>query len=160
MTKQLFSTLLSSLHASLDVPFTRNVEHMSNLVDRLDLLYAVLRSNSYPCPICYISNSAQSPETIGTISLDWDHETDDMGYKVNSWPVFTSECEDPEREAETRRGNYIHFSVIPKRNPRNHAEQLNDIVENEGYSSDIEVILGAAQERRRLRVLLGIPDLR
>lgn len=155
----LFATLQQSLLAATTVPYAINVDHMTELRTRLDALYTTLRSNEYPCPICHRSNSMQSQETIGTVTLDWDHEYVD-GYAVSSWPVFSSTCEDAEREPETRRGASRRYSVFDRKFPRNHGEQLTDSVENEEQLSHVDYILGSAQERRRLRALLGIPDPR
>lgn len=106
------------------------------------------KSDEYPCPICQY-HRAPNP---GMIRLTWDHEVDDMGYKVSSWPIFEGSCEDPEREPFTVRG-MKRYEVVE----RNHADQLNHMCDDDGHAQEeISLLLGAAQERRRLRLLLGI----
>jgi hypothetical protein len=135
-------------------------EKLNELSAKIQELYAVLMSNTYPCPIC--ARYVQPVESRGIVTLDWDHECDDMGYKVSSWPVFSSTCEDAEREPYTRRGSVVYRYPMIKTDsgnyPRNHGEQLNRTIEDDGSASEVDYILGSAQERRRLRELLGIGE--
>lgn len=130
--------------------------------DRLVLLRDYLSSNEYPCPICVSRGLLRThPEEVGTVTLEWDHECDDMGYKVSSWPVFVSTCQDEERTPYTRRGSVRPTGMGYYRTPeypRNHGEQLNRMIEDDGSSEAVNYILGSAQERRRLRDLLGIGE--
>lgn len=154
-----FAFLIDALDDSTHI--TRTAEHeksLRELHEKLEKLADVLLSNEFPCPICYRTNVPA--EQRGIITLSWDHETDDMGYKVSSWPVFSSTCEDVERVPYTVRGSRIANSWDRGRFPRNHGEQLNHAIEDGDTATEVDYTLGAAQERRRIRELLVIGEMR
>jgi hypothetical protein len=93
-------------------------------------------------------------DKIGILTLSWDVEYDEY-YPISATPYLTGDCEDehPSFGMVRPRSGYR----IGKMLPFNHAEQINEMMEDGGQPEEIGYILGAAQERRRLLEMLGVP---
>jgi hypothetical protein len=132
-------------------PSTILVDRLGDLKDKLELLTKILKSDTFPCPIC--SRRTRDTEKIGILTLSWDIEYDDY-YPVSSEPVILGTCED----------EITGFGIIRPHSPRylgkqlpfNHAEQINEMMGDDMVCEEMAYILGAAQERRRICELLGI----
>jgi hypothetical protein len=118
----------------------------------LTMLGAVLKSEDYPCPIC--ASRTRDPEKIGVLTLHWDMEYDEY-YPLSTTPYLTGTCADePHSFGMIRpRSNAGMGTMLPF----NHAEQINEQIDIDGRPEELGYILGAAQERRRLCEMLGIP---
>lgn len=121
------------------------VQDVELAISKLEVLLAELKSDLYQCPICL----EQGKPEPGMVRLCWDTEYDDY-YPVSSWPYLEGTCEDPKLEPDVA----AHYRDHGYR--RNHADYINQMMEDRAESSYMSRILGQANQRRQLREVLGV----
>jgi hypothetical protein len=134
------------------MPLAESEEFLGRTIASLKMLGTILQSSEYPCPIC--ASRTKDPEKIGVLTLHWDVEYDEY-YPVSTIPYLTGTCADEHHSfGMVRPRSHIGIGSML---PFNHAEQINEQIDIDGRPEELGYILGAAQERRRLCEMLGIP---
>lgn len=134
---------LASQHVPED-----EVQDLELTINKLEVMLVQITSHKYECPRCIYMG--RRGDDVGQLTLDFDIESDDMGYRVSSWPYLTGTCEDPPLPEG------FTVSLYDRTTPRSHAMAINRECEDGTLSSDMERVLGTHVERKRLREVLGV----